>query len=372
MYQPVVEIDLGAVRHNLARVKDHAKGAKILAMVKADGYGHGIVEVAKSLANADALGVARTHEAVELVDAGVTQKIVLMEGCFSLEEYQWAHDNHVQVVIHTPSQLEQFLAFGATHPMLVWLKLDTGMHRLGFTEQEFLKAHQRLSECPHCADLVVMTHFACADDITNPLNENQMSTFEQTCRTLSSPQSVANSATILSRPDRIKDWVRPGIILYGTSPLLGSQSVDFELLPVMTFKANIIAIKSVLKGESVGYGCDWVAQKDSEIAVVGVGYGDGYPRHAKNGTPMLVHSKGSAPQVSEPQRAHLVGRVSMDMITADVTELANITVGDQVTLWGVGLPAESVAEHASTISYTLYCGITKRVKRHYLNRAAVD
>lgn len=356
MYQPTVDIDLAALNYNLMQVKKLVKQANVLAMVKADGYGHGIVPVAKSLIAADAFGVARASEAKELVAANIVKPLVLVEGCFSLEEYQWAVENGVQIAIHTSAQLDQFLSLHTKKRVTVWLKLDTGMHRLGFSPVEFKLAYKKLEQCPHCADVISMTHFACADDLDNPLNDKQLAEFEQACLGLNGKQSIANSALILSRPERTKDWVRPGIALYGSSPLSPRPLTDVELRPVMTFKANIIAINAISKGQSVGYGCGWTAEKDSTIAVVAVGYGDGYPRHAPNGTPILI--KG--------QKAPLVGRVSMDMITVDISELTNVNIGDSVVLWGKGLPAEEIAALASTISYTLFCGITRRVKRNYL------
>ncbi|MDC2889552.1 alanine racemase [Psychrosphaera algicola] len=356
MYQPTADINLSALNHNLTQIKKRVKHANVLAMVKADGYGHGIVPVAQSLAAANAFGVARASEAKELVDAQINKPVVLVEGCFDLDEYQWALQSGVQVAIHTPVQLEQFLSLKTSKRITVWLKLDTGMHRLGFSPTQFKTAFQQLEQCQHCVDIISMTHFACADDLENPLNEMQLSEFEQTCSGLEGQQSVANSALILSRPDKIKDWVRPGIALYGSSPIEGSQSQDFDLRPVMTFKANIIAINAIPKGHTVGYGCGWTADKDSTIAVVAVGYGDGYPRHAQNGTPVLIND----------QKAPLVGRVSMDMITVDISELTNVNIGDSVVLWGEGLPAEEIAICASTISYTLFCGITRRVKRNYI------
>lgn len=356
MYQPVVEIDLNALQHNLAKVRQFAPQAKVLAMVKADGYGHGLVEVARSLHEADALGVARASEAQILIAAGVNTPLVLMEGCLDQDELTWAIKNHVQLTIQNQQQLDAFLALGCATPSTVWLKLDTGMHRLGFEPTNFIQAYEQLVACQHCQQIVNMMHFACADDLSDTFNESQYELFEQFTAKLDAPQSVANSATILSRPERQKDWVRPGIVLYGTSPVIGTESLDFDLKPVMTLRANVIAIKPVKQGQSVGYGRDWFADRDSVIAVLGVGYGDGYPRHAKNGTPVLV--KG--------QRVPLVGRVSMDMITVDVTDLAKIEVGDPVTLWGDNLPSEDVARCADTLSYTLYCGITNRVKRVYV------
>lgn len=357
MYQPTVEIDLTALRHNLAQVQQRAGQAKVVAMVKADGYGHGLIATAEALASADALGVARCHEAKMLLDAGINTPVILMEGCFTDDEWAWAIANQVQFVIHNPEQLEHFLHLNLITPVTVWLKLDNGMHRLGFAPDEFISAHHQLTAHDNCRDIVNMMHFAAADDLDDPLNGIQIGSFEQITEQLTGAKSVANSATILTQPSRTYDWVRPGIILYGSSPVIGSTSAEYNLKPVMTFKANIIAIKEVQAGESVGYGRDWYAKKATTVAIVGVGYGDGYPRHAKSGTPVLINGK----------MASLVGRVSMDMIAIELPENSNSQVGDVVTLWGQGLPAEVVAEAASTISYTLFCGITNRVAKQYID-----
>lgn len=358
MYQPVVEIDLNALQHNLQRIQYYAPDAQILAMVKSDAYGHGLIEAARSLSGANALGVARAHEAKALIDAKIKHKVVLLEGCFSQEEFDWAVQHNIEFVIHSQQQLELFLAQKPKRAIKIWLKLDTGMHRLGFDSAQFIAAYKQLQASQFCSGIVCMTHFSCADEIDNEINAQQMTQFENVCAGLDSQQSIANSAVILTQSTEIKDWVRPGIALYGASPLEAQAAIDFNLIPVMTFKAKVTAIKTVAKGESVGYGQKWTADKPSKIAVIGVGYGDGYPRHAQNGTPIVI----------KDQEVHLVGRVSMDMITADITDTDNITVGDDVTLWGKGLPCEAVASKSDTISYTLFCGITKRVKRVYLGQ----
>ena len=352
-----VAINTSALKHNLARIQALAPESRVLAMVKADGYGHDAVQMAKALSKADAVGVARIGEAITLIQAGVEADIVLMEGCFDIAEYELAIEHGFQLVIHNDTQLAQFLSLKTDASIRVWLKLDTGMHRLGFSPEQYRESYRALKQCTHChQDNVLMTHFACADDPDNSFNEQQLSLFQDASSDLNGLVSIANSATILTRPDRHLDWVRPGIILYGASPVLGTTAADFQLKPVMTFSSNVIAVKRIAKGERVGYGGDWQAARDTVLAVIGVGYGDGYPRHAKSGTPVLV--KGA--------RAQLVGRVSMDMITVDVTDLAPVSIGDAVTLWGEGLPAEEVAEWASTISYTLFCGITNRVARSYV------
>lgn len=355
MQLAVAEIDLSAVEHNLARIKSLAPNSKVLAMVKADGYGHNAVAMAKRLGAADALGVARIGEAIELVEAGVTTPIVLMEGCFDVGEYKLAAEHGFQITVHNQNQLNELLSLNGLAAFDVWLKLDSGMHRLGFDRAQFETAYEQLNRSDNCSNLVLMTHFACADDVPNEFNETQLSLFNDITAGCSEAKSIANSATILTKPDRHLDWVRPGIILYGSSPVIGTTFVDYDLKPVMRFKTKVIGTKTIEAGETVGYGGDWRSQRETNLAIVGIGYGDGYPRHAQSGTPVLINGK----------ECPLVGRVSMDMITVDVTDIAEVNIGDEVILWGPELAPERVAQHARTISYTLFCGITNRVKRVY-------
>jgi alanine racemase len=347
----VAEISLKALKHNLERVRSLAPDSKVLAMIKADAYGHGIEAIAKALPDADALGVARVGEAIELREAGVSSELVLMEGCFDLEEYQQAAVYNLQLVIHTQQQLEAFLELDLTAPLKVWLKLDTGMHRLGFDTDEFHQALSQLKQSSNChPDIVLMSHMACADDISSSMNQLQVDEFVEAVAKQPYALSMANSATIISMPDMRLDWVRPGLLLYGCSPMVGHVAQDHGLQPVMTFSTKVIAVKTVKAGEFVGYGSRWQATQDTHIAVLAVGYGDGYPRHAQDGTPVMI--KGV--------RYPLVGRVAMDMMTVDIGD-THIQVGDEAILWGGELPAEEVATHADTISYTLFCGITRRV-----------
>ena len=364
MVSAAAEISLKALKHNLEQVRDLAPNSKILAMIKADAYGHGIDPVAKALANADALGVARVGEAIELRNAGVDAELVLMEGCFDVQEYQQAITHNLQLVIHNQQQLEQFLKLSTTRKLKVWLKLDTGMHRLGFDEVEFENALALLQNAEHCdPDIVLISHMACADEIDSEMNQKQIEQFSSVMAGKSFKQSMANSATIISKPELHLDWVRPGLMLYGCSPMANASGDHHGLLPVMKFTTKVIAIKAVKKGEFVGYGSRWQSQQDTHIAVLAVGYGDGYPRHAKDGTPVMIGDK----------RYPLVGSVSMDMITIDIGEDQlqigedQLQIGDEAVLWGGNLPAEEVAQWADTISYTLFCGITKRVIRKYID-----
>lgn len=357
----VAELNLNAVHHNLTQIKKLAPHSRILAMIKADGYGHGMLEMAQAMSLADALGVARINEAIELRKAGVKHDIVLMEGCYGESEYRLAEEHELQTTIHSDVQLNQFLQIPFSKPIKVWLKLDTGMHRLGFTKQAFQRAYKLLSDYEHClTPITMMSHFACADDLQHPLNQKQTDLFLESTEELNGELSMANSAAILTRPDTHLDWVRPGIITYGSSPVAGTTAKEYFFKPVMTFKSRVIAIQHIAANETIGYGGTWRANTDSTIAVVGIGYGDGYPRHAKSGTPILINGR----------EYPLVGRVSMDMITVDISEQPNVAIGDSVVLWGDGLPAERVASYCDTISYQLFCGITKRVRKRYLKKSA--
>ena len=266
------------------------------------------------------------------------------------------HAYNLESVIHNEEQiaiLEQY----ANKPHKVWLKVDTGMHRLGFASDQVREIYQRLSAIESIQQpIILMTHFACADDQQNDYTQQQIEEFEKaTADFTQSQKTLANSAGLLGWPASHADWVRPGIMLYGASPFVNGKAADHGLQPVMTLKSEIIAIHNFNKGDSIGYGQRYVCEADMPVATIAIGYGDGYPRHAANGTPVLIHG----------QQAPLVGRVSMDMITVDLRNIKNAKVGDEVTLWGEGLPVELVADKADTISYELFCGVTQRVQFHY-------
>jgi len=349
----VARIRLDALRHNLRVVRRRCPHSRIIAMVKANAYGHGLVPVAKALGDADALGVAVIEEAMALRSAGISKPVVILEGVFSAQELRLAADEGFAVVAHQGEQVSLLAHTPLSRPVDVWLKLETGMHRLGLPREAAGAAVAQLR--PRARTLGVMTHFACADEAGNAMTRAQLDLLQSFAREHQLPASAANSGAVVAMAASHLDAVRPGIMLYGGSPLSGKAAFEFELQPVMTLAAQVIAANAVPQGDSVGYGATWHAPRDSRIAVVGIGYGDGYPRHAMPGTPVRI-GKHLVP---------LVGRVSMDMITVDVTAHPEIAVGDDVVLWGEDLPADTVARHANTISYELFCRLTPRVRFEY-------
>lgn len=350
-------VNLGALQHNLQVARTAAPKARHMAIIKANGYGHGLVPVARALQEADAFGVATLDEAVSLREGGVAHDIVLLEGFTSAEELLLIRAYNLQAVIHHSSQVDLLERHKGT-PIMVWLKLDTGMHRLGFEPVQCLSVLQRLRACKNVSGPVrLMTHLCCADDRGSDATMGQLSCFYTAVSSCDeSPQSIANSAGILGWPQSHRDWVRPGIMLYGVSPFIDNQDSVSTLQPAMTLKSQLISVKTIQQGESVGYGASWTAKKETRIGTVAIGYGDGYPRHARSGTPVLVNQS----------KASLVGRVSMDMLGVDLSACPDAKVGDPVVLWGEGLPVETIAEHADTIAYTLLCGVTQRVKYEYI------
>lgn len=354
----VAEISKSSLKHNLQRVRELAPQSKVLAMVKANAYGHDAIGVAQTLKQVDALGVARINEAIVLANAGITTPIVLMEGCFDQAELELAISKQFEIVVQNSQQLDQLLA--ATNlksPVKVWLKLETGMHRVGVPAELASEMIEQLQACVHVdSELTLVSHFACADEPEHPCNEQQLAVFNRISQGLDVKRSCANSAATLALAQSHFDWVRPGLMLYGNSPLLGKSSADCGLKPAMTMKSQVIAVNDIEAGGIVGYGANWTAKQSSKIAVVAMGYGDGYPRHAKNGTPILINGK----------RYPMVGRVSMDMLTVDVGLESDVKIGDPVVLWGPELPAEEVAEFADTISYEMFCNLANRVKRVFV------
>jgi len=356
------DINLSALKHNLQIARANTQ-AKIMAVVKANGYGHGMVEIARALSNSDGFAVATINEAMDLRESGVYQPILTLEGFNCVDDLRMVYAYDLQCVIHNEQQIE-LLEKNKPKNLNVWLKIDTGMHRLGFSPQQASEMYQRLQDCPYVRQPVhVMTHLACADDQSSKFTSQQVKIFNDSIAELAlgdkAQLSVANSAGLLAWPDAHQNtqWVRPGIMLYGSSPTMKHTAEHFELKPVMTLKSEVIAIHDFNKGDSVGYGQSYVCDKDTRVATIAIGYGDGYPRHANTGTPVLIN--GSL--------FPLIGRVSMDMITVDVSKAKNVNVGDEVVLWGEGLSADIIAEHANTISYDLFCGVTQRVPFNYSN-----
>lgn len=347
-----ITINLHALRNNLRQVRQMAPNSAVIAMVKSNAYGHGINRIAAALPDAEALGVACLEEGLLLRAAGIKNPIVLMEGLFSAKELNTAVMHHFTLVVHHQEQivmLEQYLAPAA---IPVWLKIDTGMHRLGFDPADAVNAYTRLMNCAAVKKpFGLMTHFAEADSLDCPATLQQIEIFNHVTRDLAGPRSLSNSAGIIAWPSAHADWVRPGIMLYGASPFAGRYGAEHQLQPVMELTSTLIAIHTVAKGSRIGYGGTWTCPEDMRIGVVGIGYGDGYPRHAQNGTPVLVNNRPCP----------LAGRVSMDMITVDLRAQPEAKVGDPVLLWGSGLPVETVAEYSGTTGYELLTRITQRV-----------
>ena len=351
------EIDLSALTHNLNTIRQMAPSSQVLAVLKANAYGHGLERIAKALPQADAFGVARLDEALALRAGGVIKPIVLLEGFFSKEDLAVISVNNLQTIVHNREQLDVLCQVNLDRPLKVWLKIDTGMHRLGINPEEFNHFYQQLKQSNNVQEaIVLMSHLACADDKSNPSNQQQIVLFNEISAGLSEQKSLANSAGICAWPDAHFQWLRPGLMLYGVSPM---QTLDVQLAikPVMTLKASLIALRKIIPGESVGYGGNWQSKEDTFIGVIAIGYGDGYPRHAENGTPVLLNGR----------RVPLIGRVSMDMISVDLGIDSVDKIGDVATLWGKGLPVEEVAKYATTIPYELLCNITRRVRMTTVN-----
>ena len=356
-------IDLNALRHNVALANDIAPQSQTMAIVKANAYGHGAVAVARAISDlVSAFGVACIEEALELREAGITNPVCLLEGAFSADEISVAGEQGFWLSVVNPEQLQAILAAKLSKQVKVWLCVDSGMHRLGIRPEEIASIYGALNASDNVAEgVVVATHFACADELDNDFTRQQLACLNTGMTGLSGhgpvPLSLANSAALLGWPECRASWSRPGIMLYGSSPFSGSHPEAEKLLPVMTLKSSIIALRDVPVGESVGYAARWRAERSSRIATVAIGYGDGYPVHAPDGTPVLVNG----------QRCPLVGRVSMDMITVDVTHLDEVALGNEVVLWGQGLSVNEVAASAGTISYELLTRMPRRVPRIYSN-----
>ncbi len=354
-------IDLSAIQHNLKMVKQFAPKTQVMAVVKADAYGHGIVKVSQQIPESDAIAVACMDEAITLRNAGIQNEIILLEGFFSQNELRQVLEYNLQTVIHQESQLNDLIQISElkTKPkkLTLWLKVDSGMNRLGFELKEFSRVYHQLKNLPWVDSINLMSHLACADDINNPLTQSQVKRFNEITQLLDEPKSMANSAGVVAWPETHFNWVRPGIILYGCSPMIGLTGEHHQLKPAMTLQSKLFSIKQLNVGDTVGYGASWQAKQPTRIGVIAIGYGDGYPRHAKEGTPVLINGK----------LYPLVGKVSMDMITVDLGMQDEVALGTEAILWGKGLPVETVAQHADTIAYTLLCGVTSRVRFEWLD-----
>lgn len=352
--RPELTIDLAALRHNVAVAREAANGRKLLAAVKADAYGHGMATVARALRDrVDGFMVATLGEGEALRQAGITQRVLVLQGVMSQAEARRAARRFLEPVFHHASQIDAVGAVGFGLPLTAWIKLDTGMHRVGFTPKEFAQAYARLSALRGVRpNPNVLTHFACADEPDRGPTDDQITLFQETTADCPGETSLCNSAGLLAYPQAGGDWVRPGIMLYGGNPFITGNAADIGLKPVMTLTTQLIAIREVQAGERVGYGGKFTAPETMPVGVASIGYGDGYPRHAPNGTPIVVNG----------QRTQVIGRVSMDLITVDLRGI-QATVGDTVQCWGDQLPIDEVAQAAGTISYELMCQMSGRVTR---------
>jgi alanine racemase len=350
-------IHLDAMARNLARARACAPGAKAWAVVKANAYGHGLERGLRGFGAADGLALIETENAVRLRELGWSGPVLLLEGIFSAADVPLLARHRLQAVIHCDEQLALLEAARLDGPVDCYLKMNTGMNRLGFQPAAFAAAHARLRAIPGVREIALMTHFANADTAAHarlPVGE-QVRRFAHGAADLPGARSLSNSGGVLLHEELgaalAEDWIRPGIMLYGGTPG-GKSAADHGLLPTMTLCGEVIAVQQLAAGDYVGYGSHFTAPAPMRVGVVACGYADGYPRHAPHGTPVLV----------DGQRTTLVGRVSMDMLTVDLAMLPHAHVGSRVTLWGAGLPIDEVAHAAGTIGYELMCGLAPRVR----------
>jgi alanine racemase len=350
MPRPIrAHIDLAAWRNNLAVARQHAPRAKVFAVIKANAYGHGVERAAQALVDTDGYALLEIEAAVRLREGGARQRILLLEGAFSLPDLELAVRRQLSVVVHEQEQVAMldWLAPGARLDVVV--KLNTGMNRLGFNPAETATLLERLHHHTAVAHLSLMTHFAHADDVHGV--SEQLTAFDQMTAGVPLERTLANSAALLRYPQTHADWVRPGIMLYGCSPFPEVTADELGLQPVMTLESEIIAVRALSQGATIGYGGTFKAPRDMRIGIVACGYADGYPRHAPTGTPLLVDGIST----------RTLGRVSMDLLFADLTALPAAGIGSRVTLWGRGLSADAVAHAAGTVSYELLCALAPRV-----------
>jgi len=345
-------IDSAALRANLKLIRSRVPTSRVMAVVKANAYGHGLIATALTLSDADAFAVARLEEGLALRAAGLKHRILLLEGVFDAEQLAEAARYQFDLVVHEPRQIELLEGFRGSHAWSLWLKVDTGMNRLGFRPEQFHAVWQRLRNL-HLppAQLRVMTHLSCAEETGGATTERQLARLAPLVAGLDVELSIANSAGILGHPSTHAAWVRPGLALYGISPFPAKRGPELGLRAAMMLESKVIALRDVPAGEDVGYGCTWRAPRTSQIAIVAAGYGDGVPRSMPSGAPVLIAG----------HRGSLAGRVSMDMLAVDITGLPPIALGDRVELWGKQLAVEELAIAAGTIPYELVCGVSQRV-----------
>jgi alanine racemase len=365
----VARIGVAAVQNNLEQVRRSAPGCRILAVIKANAYGHGLLEIAGILASADALAVSRVEEGLRLRAANIQQPIVVLSGCSDQQSLELCIENDLQLVVHNELHVELLEGYSRAAPpdslaLSVWLKIDTGMGRLGIDPANTQATAERLRVCASVADdICLMTHLACADDLDDTTTMEQLRCFSTATAAWQGDISIANSAGILGWPQTTRcgtdleyagdNWVRPGLMLYGVSPFADKSASDLGLQPAMSFEAPVISIRRLPEGSRVGYGGAWVAPRDSVIGVIAAGYADGYPWHLGGGTVVQVNG----------ELAPVVGRISMDLISIDLTRLPSVGVGDSVVLWGAQPPVTEIASRAGTSAYELLAGVGERVSR---------
>jgi alanine racemase len=350
-------INLSAIKENYLYAKSLAPSSKAIAIIKADAYGHGAIEVAKKLDEvADAYGVSCIEEALELLNSGIDKTpILLLEGVFEESELVLVAKHSLIVTVCNSIQLQWLLDADLNKPIDVFVKYDSGMGRLGFQDDSFIQAINLLEESKNIGEITLMTHFSSADDLGSSLTTKQIRNFDNTLYAEKYPGSLANSAAILKWSESHRDYVRPGIMLYGSSPFSDAK-YQKNLIPAMTLSSDLISIKNLKKGQEIGYGARFICPHDMQIGVVAIGYADGYSRHAKDGTPVYINDT----------RTRVVGRVSMDMITIDITDVPNPEIGDRVELFGENVSVDEVAEYCNTISYEIFTKITRRVYKAYI------
>ena len=351
----IATINTAALRHNLAQIRQQTPRAKVWAVVKANGYGHGLAAAMRGFDAADGLALVEPDGAQKLRELGWQKPILLLEGAFDSADMELAGRYQIDLTIHCEEQLLRFEQTSCVTPMHVHLKMNSGMQRLGFTPNDFVHAYQRLRRHPAVASVTLMTHFANADaqaaGVASATVDAQMQRFGEVCSELDGAWSLSNSAASVRFPALRSDWIRPGIMLYGGMATLAAAN-HVHLQPAMSLRSELIGIQYIRAGCAVGYGGRFIAPIDMAIGVVACGYADGYPRHAPTGTPILVGGK----------RTRVVGNISMDMLTVDLSPVPDARCGSSVTLWGEGLPIDEVAEAAGTISYELMCAVAPRVR----------
>ena len=349
-------IDLSALTFNLMLVKKIAKNSKVMAVLKANAYGHGLIESVKAIKSAEGIAILTIEEAAKIRKAGFKNTILLLEGLFAAEDIHQAEKLNLNIVVHNDQQMDYLSDVKLKNPIDVHLKINTGMNRLGFPPDQVDYLIENLNANPNVSDVTLMTHFATADEkegITKQLDCSNRVT-----NNYNFSSSVANSAALYKFPEARLDWVRPGIMLYGASPFEDISAKEIEVKPVMSLVSKIIAIQDIKKGQAVGYGSNFIAKNDMRIGIVACGYGDGYPRHAKTGTPIFVHDKTTK----------TVGRVSMDMLYVDLSKIEKAVIGSKVEMWGNHISVDEVAKNSGTVGYELLCNISasSRVPLDYI------